>query len=93
MQLTPELIDAYKQLITDPKKHGLNDITPVTEFFDKSEVVTAKHELAKAYMDHVARPLPKLVLYIIMDDLFGQCDGKDVKGLLGYHLTPKIKAA
>jgi hypothetical protein len=92
MVLNQETVAAYKTLITEPAKHGLIDIIPVTEFFEKSEKVTAKHILAKAYMDHVARDLPKVILYIIMDEIFGICDGKDEDGLLGYHLTPKKTA-
>ncbi len=89
MQLNEQTIAAYKTLITEPAKHGLT-ITPLEEFFVKSDVVTAKHILAKNYMDHVApRDLPKVILYIIMDQVFGICDGKDAEGLLGYHLTPK----
>lgn len=92
MELNQESIAAYKELITNPAKHGLKDITPLTEFFEKSDKVTAKHILAKAYMDHVARDLPKVILYIVMDEIFGICDGKDEDGLLGYHLTPKKTA-
>ncbi len=85
LQLTPEVIDAYKTLITDPKKHDM-DFDAITECFEKSETVTAKHELADAYINHINKPLPKLILYIIMDDIFGQCNGRDKKGNAGYFL-------
>ncbi len=84
-ELNPETISAYKELITNPKKHGLK-IDVITDCFEKSEIVTAKHELAEAYINHIGKPLPKVILYIIMDDIFGQSDVQDKKGNLGYHL-------
>lgn len=96
--LNPETIDAYKTLITKPKENGL-PFDAITECFDKSETVTAKHILAKQYIDYIGKPLPKVILYIIMDDLFGQCTGKDKNGDLGYKLkfnhgkpAPKLTA-
>jgi len=85
IQLTPETINAYKLCITDPKYQGL-PFDAITNCFIKSGNVTAKHELAEAYINHINRPLPKVILYIIMDEIYGQCDGKDEKGNLGYHL-------
>lgn len=85
IQLTPETVDAYKTLITKPKENGLQ-FDAITDCFEKSETVTAKHILAEAYIIHIDKPLPKVILYIIMDDLFGQCNGKDENGCLGYYL-------
>jgi hypothetical protein len=95
IRLTPEVIDLYKDFLVNPGKHNLS-YRPITECFEKSSTVTAKHILAKQYMDYLNRPLPKVVLYIIMDQVFGQCDGLDpvtkfgdhpnAPGCLGYHL-------
>lgn len=90
MILTPETVSAYKELITDPQKHGL-ELIAITDFFVKSDKVTAKHILAKAYIDHIQKPLPKLILYIIMDEIYGCCRLKDENGNLGYNLTSKTE--
>jgi len=74
IQLTPETISAYKTVITNPKEHGLS-FNAITDFFEQSETVTAKHELADAYIKHINKPLPKVILYIIRN--------------LGYYLKPK----
>lgn len=84
MNLTPALVASFKEAILDPSAHDL-PFKPLKEYFQKSETVTAKHILAQEYMKIVN--IPKIVLYIIMDEEFGQCDGKDEKGALGYHLV------
>ncbi|KKN15085.1 hypothetical protein LCGC14_0989600 [marine sediment metagenome] len=89
MNLNPETIGAYKELLLNPSKHKL-DFKPITECFEKSDDVTAKHILAKEFIDYLNKPLPKVILYIVMNQVFGQCDGKDSSGNLGYHL--KFKA-
>ncbi|QIK58778.1 hypothetical protein G7050_02545 [Dysgonomonas sp. HDW5A] len=86
MNLTPETVSAYKELITNPQNHGL-ELTSITDFFIKSDKVTAKHILARAYIDHIQKPLPKVILYIIMDEIYGQCSEKADDGNLGYRLT------
>lgn len=86
MTLTPEVVSAYKELITNPKKHGL-ELTAITDFFIENDKVTAKHILAKAYADHIQKPLPKVIIYIIMDEIYGQCSEKADDGNLGYKLT------
>lgn len=86
MELTPAAIDAYKKLLTSPAEYGFFDYKPIREFFQESEEVTAKHTLAEAYIKHINRPLPKVVLYIIMDEIYGQCVHKDKNGNLGYKL-------
>lgn len=85
MKITPEVIAAYKELVLNPQKNGL-PIDSLTDCFEKSDTVTAKHLLAESYINHINKPLPKIILYIIMDDVFGQCDGKDENKDLGYHL-------
>lgn len=85
MKINPETINAYTELLLNPSKHGL-DFIPLTDCFKKSDTVTAKHVLAKQFIEYLGKPLPKVVLYIIMDNVFGQCDGKDPEGHLGYYL-------
>lgn len=89
ISLDPQTIAAYEEIITNPKQHGF-DFVSISDFFEKSESVTAKHILAEAYMKYINKPLPKVILYIIMDRIFGQCTGKDEKGFAGYHLKIKL---
>lgn len=85
MEINLENINAYKTILLDPHKHGF-EFDAITDCFAKSEVVVAKHLLADAYLKYMDKPLPKVFLYIIMNEVFGQCDGKDTDGNLGYHL-------
>lgn len=86
MTLTPQTIDAYKQILSNPSKHGFN-FKPLNECFSKSETVTAQHILFDSYVGYIAKPLPKVVFYIIMQEIHGQPFEKDEKGCLGYRLT------
>ncbi len=88
LSLNPEMVDAYKQIILDPIKFKMT-FTPLQTYFEKSDTVTAKHILAKSYINHIQRDLPKVVLYIIMNDVYGQCRDKDADGHLGYYLKVK----
>lgn len=83
--LTPGLVDAYKKIMTDPKTHGF-DFRPLDQCFKESEKATAKHELFNQYIAYINKPLPKLMFYIIMDELHSDKIGKDANGLLGYNL-------
>lgn len=91
VQINKESIDSYQEILTNPSTYGLS-FRPIQECFIKAETVTAKHILASEFIKNEAPNLPKLVCYIIMDNLFGFCDGKDPNGDLGYHLTfiPKV---
>jgi hypothetical protein len=86
MYLTPELVASFKTAIENPTEHGFA-FKPFKDYWLSSDVVTAKHILADEYMKIVN--IPKLVLYIIMDEVFGQCRDKDKDGLLGYKLAFK----
>lgn len=91
MLINTESINAFQTLVTDPKKYNLK-FRPITDCFEKAEQVTAKHILAKqymVYMTYMGADMPKLVCYIVMDNIFGLCDGTDTEGLLGYHLKFK----
>lgn len=86
MILTPERIAAYKELISNPSKHGL-PITSINDFYEVSDTLASKYTLAKAYLVHVNNKIPKLILYIIMDEIYGE--SIDEKGILGYYLKVK----
>lgn len=89
MDLNSESVNAYKTILSDPAKYEF-DFKPIHECFEKSDRVTAKHILAKEYMDYIQKPIAKVFVYIIMDEIFGLCDGKDDHGNLGYHLKFKL---
>jgi len=86
MTLSPELIAEYKRLLLNPIEGNL-PIMPIKEFFTKSEIVTPLNVLAKAYMDHVGSGLPKMILYIVMFDIYGHPKDKAENGSAGYYLT------
>jgi len=88
MNLTPDAVNAFQSLLTEPKQHAL-PFESITDLFVKSDICTAKHILAKQYMEYLQRHVPKVILYIIMDNVFGQCNGKDAEGSLGYYLEFK----
>lgn len=91
MILTPQLIESYKELLTNPKEHGL-PFEPITEVFEKVDTVTPKHILYVNFMDWFKRDLPKLIFYIIMDDLFADRIDKDpITSNMGYKLKIKEK--
>lgn len=85
IQLSPGLVAAYKELLTNPKKNGF-DFRPITECFREIETVTPKHELFNVYIEYLQKPLPKVIFYIIMDELYGNLTGRamDAEGKSGY---------
>lgn len=86
--INEETIAAYKEIICNPRNYGFA-FDSIKDFFIKSETVTAKHILANEYLNHMNLPLPKVILYIVMNELFGECNGKDEKWNLGYYLKSK----
>lgn len=93
MNISPEIIESFKEALTNPKKNNLNFIA-INKFFVVSKTIIAKHVLADAYINEVKDfyKVPKVVLYIVMYEFFGMPDGKDDHGNLGYFLQP-IKTA
>lgn len=90
MILSPEAVNAYKTLLTNPKKNGL-PIDPLSDIIVKAETVTAQHILFKDFISYLHSKLPnadlpKVIFYIILQEVFGPCTGKDEQGALGYHL-------
>lgn len=84
-ELNSATVEAYELLVKNPNAYGL-PFRSITVCFEPSAVVTAKHVLARHYIENETPLLPKLMCYIIMDKVFGQCTGKDDQGYLGYHL-------
>jgi len=90
MILSKEAVDAYKELLTNPKKNNL-PIEPITDVIVKSETVTGQHNLFKDFISylHLNLPkadLPKVIFYILLEEIFGPCTRKDETGCAGYHL-------
>jgi hypothetical protein len=88
--LNEESIAAYKELMTNPTVHGL-DMKPLKDCFRETENVTPKHILYEQYIELIQKPLPKVMFYIIMDEVYGNLIGKEVlengkHGCLGYKL-------
>jgi hypothetical protein len=86
--LNEESIAAYKELMTNPTVHGL-DMKTLKDCFRETENVTPKHILFEQYRDLIQKPIPKVIFYIIMDEVYGHLIGKDVHengGCLGYKL-------
>jgi hypothetical protein len=86
IQLSPGLVAAYKELLTNPEKNGF-DFRPITECFREIETVTPKHILYERYLEYLQKPLPKVIFYIIMDELYRHLIVKDEETkYLGYRL-------
>lgn len=80
MNLDPQSIEAFKLILNNPAKYNLN-FRPMNECIQKSYIVTPKHVLFNQFNEEVPQ-CPKLVFYIIMDELYKQ--GKATTGELGY---------
>lgn len=86
MVLTPGIINAYKELMINPTLHGLS-FKSLSECFEVCEKVTPKDILYEQYLAYLQRPLPKVVFYIIMDELYWHLVAKDEETKdLGYRL-------
>lgn len=81
-------ISVCKETVTIAKECLLSgkSFKPFDQLFKPSEKVTAKHELYEQFVTHTNCLIPKIFIYIVMDELFGQCNGKDEDGNLGYYL-------
>jgi len=90
MVLSKEAVDAYKVLLTNPKNNNL-PIEPITDVIVKSDTVIAQHILFKDFLSYLHSKLPnadlpKVIFYILLEEIFGPCTGKDETGCAGYHL-------
>lgn len=80
MTLTPEVIAFCKQELQIQ-----NDFSP-------NDIVVANHELFDQWREATQRyKLPKLVFYILMDEVFGATSQKDSNGNLGRKLKITVK--
>lgn len=78
INLSPELISFARKEIE------------IKQYFETVEVCTANDILYKQFIESTKwKGLPKLIFYIVMDEEYGQCDGKNFEGNLGRFL--KIK--
>lgn len=85
-----ESISAYRELMTNPNKHGL-EIPSLSECFELYEAGTPKHILFKEYIERIGnKPLPKVFFYIVMDELHADKLVKCADGNIGYKLKIKI---
>lgn len=83
--LSREAVDAYKELMTNPKPHGL-DFPPLSELFQPAEVSTPRHLLFEQYKEMIGKPLPKVFFYIVMDEVYADRIKKAPTGEMGYAL-------
>lgn len=88
MVLSPESVDAYTQLLKDPKAHNL-PIRPLSECFEDAAEATPKHLLFADYKNEVGENVPKVFFYIIMDNEYPTKIAKAPNGDLGYLLKFK----
>lgn len=86
MVLSKETVNAYKECLTNPQQHGLG-FKPLSECFEISETATPKHTLYEGFLNYLQRPLPKILFYIIMAELYGDfIDNDPITGCIGYKL-------
>jgi hypothetical protein len=93
--LTNETIDLYKGFLTEPGKYGCT-YAPIDEVFEEFDGCTPKHILFDEYVKYINKPLPKVMFYIIMDELYNHLsctekyDGNTNRhGCIGYRLKLK----
>ncbi|MCX6216520.1 hypothetical protein [Spirosoma sp.] len=63
------------------------DFKPIQECFQPSDKVTAKHLLFEQLISLIKVPLPKVIFYILMDEMYGDTIGKSEDGCAGYALS------
>lgn len=72
--LSPETVAVAKEIL----ESGFDGrVLPFKDCFEKSETVLAKHLLFEQYRDAARCPIPKVFVYIVMDEIFGPCTGYD----------------
>lgn len=94
MTITPEFIEGVKTILNNPSDYKF-DYLPFKECFVESETITPKHILANQYLNYLNNSnVNKFIVYLLMDDAFGFCDGKADSGEAGYKLkiSPAVLA-
>lgn len=82
--ICPETIAIAKDVLMSGEKFPSLD-----NCFEKSATVTAKHILFEQHRDRFKHSIPKVFVYIVMDQVFGLCTGYAADGSAGYHLKLK----
>ena len=86
MTMTPEYVDGIKVILNNPKEYNF-DFKPFKDCFVESEIVTPKDVLAKQFLNCWNNSaLNKFLVYLLMNDVFGECTEKAENGSLGYKL-------
>lgn len=86
IHLDQQTIDLFKSFLMEPAKHGCQ-YKPMKECFAEADVYTPQHILYQQYVDYLQKPLPKVIFYIIMREVYPELFGKqNDKGDLGYKL-------
>lgn len=85
IRLTPEAVDAYTKILVSPADYGM-PFKPIGEILIESDVAIPAHILFKEFIDVIQKPLPKVMFYIIMDNLFAHTRSKAPNGDMGYKL-------
>jgi len=79
-------ISSYTKILNNPQNYGL-DMKPFKDYFQKSDEVTAQHELAEQFKNDINSNVPKLVIYCLLKEHFGDAKHVDKNGDLGYYLS------
>lgn len=80
MQLTPELIEHAKKEVE------------ITQYFISTATCTPKHLMFKEFTEKTKwKGLPKVIFYILMDNLYPKHIAKAPNGDLGYCLEIVVK--
>jgi len=85
LTITPDVINSYKLLLTKPEEYGL-DFPAITTCLIKSDVPTEKSELVKSYLTYINRSIPKVIMYIIIDQIFPENCGIYTNNRMCYYL-------
>lgn len=87
MNLTPETVAIYEDLLDNPGKYNCS-YKPLKDCFVSCDEAIAKHILFKQYKDYLQKPLPKVMFYIIMDKRYQISLAPD--GNLGYNVKLSV---
>ena len=92
--LNSKVVDLYRDFLENPKKNGF-EYKPLREVFKETDKYIPQDELYKKYLDYIKKPLPKVIFYIIMREMFEEFGGceTDEKGKCmnwGYRLDLNI---
>lgn len=86
IRLDGPTIALFKSFLMEPEKYGCN-YKPMRECFVEADEYTPQHILFQQYVDYLQKPLPKVIFYIIMREVYPEYFGKqNDKGDLGYKL-------